>query len=48
MFSTIDDQIEQTNGQPVSRTQKLLRVLGMVGVATLLFGGLYLGILLME
>jgi hypothetical protein len=48
MFSSIDDQIEQTNGQPVSRTRKLLRVLGLVCVTTLLFGGLYLGIVLFE
>ena len=48
MFSNIDDQIRQTNGQPVSRTQQLLRALGVVGMTTVLFGSLYLGILLLE
>ena len=48
MFSNLDDQIQQTNGQPVSRTQQLLRVLGVVCVTTILFGSLYLGILLLE
>jgi hypothetical protein len=31
MFSNIDDQIQQTNGQPLSRTQQLLRALGVFG-----------------
>ena len=48
MFSNIEDQIQQTNGQPVSRTQHLLRALSVVGVTTILFGSLYLGILLLE
>ena len=48
MFSNIDDQIQQTSGQPVSRIRQLLRVLGVVGVTTVLFGSLYFGILLLE
>lgn len=48
MFSNLDDQIQQTNGQPVSRTQRLLRVFGVLGVTSILFGTLYLGILLLE
>ena len=48
MFSNIDDQIQQSNGQPVSRVQRLLRALGVFGVTTVLFGSLYLGILLLE
>ena len=48
MFSNIDDQIQQTNGQPVSRMQQLLRALSVVGVTTVLFGSLYLGILFLE
>jgi hypothetical protein len=48
MFSNIDDQIQQTNGQPVGRMQQLLRALSVVGVTTILFGSLYLGILLLE
>ena len=48
MFSNIDDQIQQTNGQPASRAQQLLRALGVFGVTTVLFGSLYLGILLLE
>ena len=48
MFSNIDDQIRQTNGQPISRAQRLLRALGVFGVTAVLFGSLYLGILLLE
>jgi hypothetical protein len=48
MFSSIDDQIQQTNGQPVDRMQQLLRALSVVGLTTILFGSLYLGILLLE
>ena len=48
MFGNIDDQIQQTNGQPVSRIHQLLRALGVFGVTTILFGSLYLGILFLE
>ena len=48
MFGNIDDRIQQTNGQPVNRIQQLVRVLSVVGVTTILFGSLYLGILLLE
>ena len=48
MFSNIDDQIQKTNGQPLSRMQQLLRALSVVGLTTILFGSLYLGILLLE
>ena len=48
MFGNLDDQIQQTNGPPVSRMQQLVRVLGVVGVTTVLFGSLYFGILLLE
>ena len=42
MFSNIDGQIRQTNGQPLSRMHQLLRALGVFGVTTILFGSLYL------
>ena len=48
MFGNIDDQIQQTNGQPVNRMRQLLRALSVVGVTTVLFGSLHLGILLLE
>jgi hypothetical protein len=48
MFSNLDDQIQQTNGQFVSRTRQLLRVLGVACVTTVLFGSLYFGIRLLE
>jgi hypothetical protein len=48
MFGNLDDQIRQTNGQPGSRTQQLLRILGVACVTTVLFGSLYVGILLFE
>jgi len=48
MFGNIDDQIQQTNGQPLSRMQQLLRALSVVGLTSILFGSLYLGILLLE
>ena len=48
MFSNIDDQIQQTNGQPVNRIQPALRALSVVGVTTVIFGSLYLGILFLE
>jgi hypothetical protein len=48
MFGNIDDQIRQTNGQPAGRMRQLLRALSVVGVTTILFGSLYLGILFLE
>ena len=45
MFTNIDDQIQQTNGQ-VNRMQQLLRALGVVAVTAILFGSLYLGVLI--
>lgn len=48
MFSNLDDQIQQTNGQPFSLTRQLLRVAGVVCVTSVLFGSLYLGILMLE
>lgn len=48
MFSNLDDQIQQTNGRPVGRAQQLLRVFGVLCVTSVLFGSLYLGILLLE
>lgn len=48
MFSNLDDQILQIGGQPVSRVQHLLRVLGVLSVTAVLFGSLYLGIVLFE
>ena len=48
MFDNLEDQIQQTNGQAVSRTQHLLRVVVVVCVTTVLFGSLYLAILLIE
>jgi hypothetical protein len=48
MFSNLDDQIQQTNGQSASRTRQLIRFLGVVCVTTVLFGSLYLGIRLLE
>jgi hypothetical protein len=48
MFTNLEDQIRQTNGQPVSRMRHLVRILGVVGVTTVLFGSLYLGIFMLE
>ena len=48
MFSSLEDQIQHTNGQPVSLTHQLLRVLGVICVASVLFGSLYVGIRLLE
>ena len=48
MFNNIDDQIQQSNGQPASRARQLLRVLSVVGLTTILFGSLYLGILFLD
>ncbi len=48
MFSNIDDQIQQSNGQPKNRARQWLRALGVFFITSVLFGGLYLGILLLE
>ncbi len=48
MFSSLDDQIQETNGEPISRTRQLLRVLSVLGVTSIVFGTLYLGVLLLE
>ncbi len=48
MFSSIDDQIGQTQGRPFSRMKRLLRQLCVLGVTAVLFGSLYPGILMLE
>ena len=43
MFSNLEEQIQQTNGQHLSWTRHLIRVSSVVCVTTVLFGSLYLG-----
>jgi len=47
MFSNLEEQIEKSQGQAVSPTTRLLRYLGVLGLTAVLFGSLYLGILLL-
>jgi hypothetical protein len=48
MFSSLDELVQQTDGQTVSRKKQLLRALTVFCVTTVLFGSLYLGIVLLE
>ncbi len=48
MFTSIEDQIEQVQGRTTTQTQRVLRYVGVLFVTILLFGGLYLAIVLME
>jgi hypothetical protein len=46
MFSELDDQIQETSGTSVTWKEQLLRAMSVLVLTTLLFGSLYLGILL--
>jgi len=48
MFSNLDEQIQQTQGRNVSPASRLLRLLSVLGLTTVLFGSLYLSIMLFE
>ena len=47
MFGNLEEQIEQAHGHAVNPTMRVLRRLGVLGLTAVLFGSLYLGILLL-
>jgi hypothetical protein len=48
MFDSLADRIQKDELEGVTTTQRVIRVLTVVAVAAVLFGGLYLGVQLLE
>ena len=48
MFNNLDEQIENTQSGPPTKIERLIRLAGVALLSVLLFGGLYLGVLLLE
>lgn len=48
MFDTLDRQIESTQGMPPTQVERLIRYLVVFILSVILFGGLFLGVWLLE
>ena len=48
MFHNLDEQIERSQGQAATIWNRMLQYAGVLVLAGVLFGGLYLGILFLE
>jgi hypothetical protein len=48
MFDSLADRIHHDELEGVTTTQRVIRVLTVVAVAVVLFGGLYFGVQLLE
>jgi hypothetical protein len=48
MFNNLDEQIENTQSDTPTKIERLIRFAGVALLSALLFGGLYLGVLLLE
>lgn len=48
MFDNLDQQIENTQGTRPSQTERLVRYVIVVVLSVILFGGLFLGVWLLE
>jgi hypothetical protein len=48
MFNNLDEQIENTQSGPLTKIERLIRLAGVAILSVLLFGGLYLGVVLLE
>ena len=48
MFDSLADRIHKDELEGVTTTQRVIRVLTVVAVAVLLFGGLYFGVQFLE
>jgi hypothetical protein len=48
MFDSLADRIHHDEMEGVTTTQRVIRVLTVVAVAVVLFGGLYFGVQLLE
>lgn len=48
MFNDLDEQIENTQGDIPTKIERLIRFAGVALLSALLFGGLYLGVVLLE
>ncbi len=48
MFDSLSDRIRQDEQQESNTTERVMRWVGMLVLSVLLFGGLYLGIKLLE
>ena len=48
MFDSLADRIQNDEMEGVTTTQRVIRVLTVVAVAVVLFGGLYLGVQMLE
>lgn len=48
MFDNLDEQIEHTQGAAATQIDRLIRFAGIALLSMFLFGGLYLGIVVLE
>lgn len=48
MFSNLDEQIESTVGASPGRSERVLRFLLVAAVSIVVFGGLFVGVWLLE
>ena len=48
MFNSLDEQIERGKGRMPTKWERLLQYAGVLLVSTVLFGGLYFGIRLLD
>jgi hypothetical protein len=48
MFNNLDEQIQESQGGAPTRVEQLLRFAAVAILSVILFGGLYLGVALLE
>jgi hypothetical protein len=48
MFNNLDEQIENTQGQSPTQIERLVRYVVVTLLSVLLFGGLFMGVWLLE
>lgn len=48
MFDSLADRIQKDEFEGVTNTQRVIRILTVFAVAAVLFGGLYLGVQMLE
>lgn len=48
MFNDLDEEIANTQGDRPTKIERVIRLAAVVLLSVLLFGGLYLGVVLLE
>lgn len=48
MFDTLADRIRQDEAEATTKSQRIIKLLSVIAIAFLLFGGLYLGVQFLE